>query len=114
MKKAVDKRRYMDSLSEVLFSLKQKDQDAEFFLPSKDCLTLRGRVYRPAEVKIIRTYRFEGESDPGDQAIIYIVKANDGRMGFCIDGYGMSTCHTDDLYHDFIKHAAVESHNKIQ
>lgn len=114
METTIDTRRYMDSLSEVLFSLKKKKQDAEFFIPYKGCLTLRGRVYRPGEVRIIRTYRFEGESDPGDEAIIYIVKTNDGRMGFCIDGYGMSTCHTDDLYHDFIKHAAVDCHNRAK
>jgi hypothetical protein len=97
----------MDSISDVLRTLKLKDQDAEFFILSKGCLTLKGKVYQLQNVKILRTYRFEGESDPADQAIIYVVRAIDGTMGYCIDGYGVSSCHTNDLYRDFIQHATI-------
>src|ERR1041384_2715131 len=37
-----------------------------------------GKVYIPAEVKIVSFYRFEGESDPADNSILYAVEANDG------------------------------------
>ena len=99
----------MDSISLVLKNLKRKDQDVEFFILEKGQLTLNGKTYRQQDVEILRTYRFEGESDPGDEAIIYVVKANDGSMGYCIDGYGMYSAHTNDLYRDFIQHAAISN-----
>jgi hypothetical protein len=47
-----------------------------------------GKVYIPAEVKIVSFYRFEGESDPADNSILYAVEANDGTKGLLIDAYG--------------------------
>jgi hypothetical protein len=99
----------MDSISIVLGNLKLKKQDNEFFIFAKGEVTLNGKIYKQRDVRIQRTYRFEGESDPGDEAIIYVIKANDGCMGYCIDGYGMYSCHTNDFYHDFIQHAAIDN-----
>jgi hypothetical protein len=99
----------MDSISTVLSKLKLKRQDTEFFILAKGEVTLNGKIYKQHNVKILRTYRFEGESDPADQAIIYVIKANDGSMGYCIDGYGMYSAHTSDLYRDFIQSATIES-----
>jgi hypothetical protein len=101
----------MDSLSMVLRILKSQNQGTEFFIFAKDQLTLKGITYKQEDVEILRTYRFEGESDPGDQAIIYVIKTNDGSMGYCIDGYGMYSCHTNDLYHEFIQHATIANLN---
>jgi hypothetical protein len=84
-----------------------KKQDTEFFVLEGGQLMLNGKIYRQQDVRILRTYRFEGESDPADQAIIYVIKAKDGSMGYGIDGYGMYSSHTNDLYHDFIQHAAI-------
>jgi hypothetical protein len=46
------------------------------------------KVYDPDEVKIISFYRFEGESDPADNAILYAIETNDGVKGMLIDAYG--------------------------
>jgi hypothetical protein len=100
-------KRHMDSVSVVLKNLKMKRQDTEFFILAKGQLTLNGKIYKQKDVKILRTYRFEGESDPADQAIIYVIKTGDGSMGYCIDGYGMYSSHTNDLYHDFLQHATI-------
>jgi len=103
----MDKRRHMDSLTTVLSTLRSKKQDTEFFVVAKGKLMLSGKTYMQKDVKILRTYRFEGESDPADQAIIYVICTKDGNMGYCIDGYGMSSCHTSDLYHEFITNASI-------
>ena len=47
-----------------------------------------GKVYIPEEVKIISFYRFEGESDPADNAIVYAVETKDGVKGMLVDSYG--------------------------
>ncbi|MEO6302667.1 MAG: hypothetical protein ABIP51_05805 [Bacteroidia bacterium] len=46
------------------------------------------KIYTPAQVKIVSFYRFEGESDPGDNAIVYAVETNDSVKGMLVDSYG--------------------------
>jgi hypothetical protein len=46
------------------------------------------KVYRPEDVKINDFYRFEGESDPADNAICYAIETTDGIKGVVIDAYG--------------------------
>lgn len=47
-----------------------------------------GRVYQPEQVKIVDFYRFEGASDPSDNAIVYAIRAHDGVQGTLTDAYG--------------------------
>ncbi|MCD6013092.1 MAG: hypothetical protein K0Q79_2954 [Flavipsychrobacter sp.] len=47
-----------------------------------------GKYYRPKEVNIINFYRFEGDSDPGDNSILYVVETTDGVKGTLLDAYG--------------------------
>ncbi len=46
------------------------------------------KVYEPEEMKIVNYYRFEGESDPADNAIVYALEAEDGTRGLIVDQYG--------------------------
>jgi hypothetical protein len=47
-----------------------------------------GKEYAPSEVKILNFYRFEGESDPADNAILYALETTDGIRGLLSDAYG--------------------------
>jgi hypothetical protein len=40
------------------------------------------------EVQIVDFYRFEGESDPGDMAILYAIECTDGSKGTISNSYG--------------------------
>jgi hypothetical protein len=46
------------------------------------------KKYTPSEVKILNFYRFEGESDPADNAILYALETKDGIRGLLSDAYG--------------------------
>ncbi|HEY1038544.1 MAG TPA: hypothetical protein VGF30_04020 [Bacteroidia bacterium] len=46
------------------------------------------KIYTPEEVKIANFYRFEGESDPADNAIVYAIETSDGVKGVLVDSYG--------------------------
>ena len=46
------------------------------------------KEYRPSLVKILNFYRFEGESDPADSAILYALETSDGIRGLLSDSYG--------------------------
>jgi hypothetical protein len=75
----------MDTLSAVLKDLKIKGQDHEFLINKDGKVTSKGKLYKPQEISIIKTYRFEGESDPSEEAIVYLVQANDGSIGYSMD-----------------------------
>lgn len=46
------------------------------------------RLYKPNQVKIVSFYRFEGNSDPEDNAILYAIEAISGEHGLLVDAYG--------------------------
>lgn len=46
------------------------------------------KEYVPSEVKILNFYRFEGESDPADNSILYALETSDGVRGLLSDAYG--------------------------
>lgn len=47
------------------------------------------QAYKPDEIQVVNFYRFEGESDPDDNAILYIIETNDGTKGTLVDAYGV-------------------------
>ncbi|HEX7844782.1 MAG TPA: hypothetical protein VF476_03215, partial [Chitinophagaceae bacterium] len=47
------------------------------------------KMYRPEEVKVASFYRFEGASDPSDNAILYLLETRDGKRGTLVDAYGV-------------------------
>ena len=103
----------MTTLSSVLEKLRLRKQDNEFQI-SKGCfVSPSGKSYNPADLKIIKTYRFEGESDPGDNTIVYIIEANDGLIGYSMDAYGVYS-DQDEGYDDFIRKIPVEEREEQQ
>ena len=63
--------------------------------------------YKPEEIQVVNFYRFEGESDPDDNAILYIIETNDGTKGTLVDAYGV---YNDSRVSQFMK--AVETIQK--
>ena len=92
----------MDTVSSILNNLKVKGQDNEFVIFPNGSIHLNGKSYKQDEIEIIKTYRFEGESDPADEAIIYLIEATDGIIGYSLDAYGVYTNHANDAFADSI------------
>jgi len=40
------------------------------------------------DFEVVHIYRYEGETDPGDEATVYGIKNKDGQMGVFVAGYG--------------------------
>ncbi len=43
--------------------------------------------YHPDELSIVRTYRFEGMTNPEDDTIVFAIEAKDGNKGTLIMSY---------------------------
>jgi hypothetical protein len=46
------------------------------------------KSFAPDELIIEKVYRYEGDSNPDDNAIVYAITANDGLKGVLVDSYG--------------------------
>jgi len=57
-------------------------------------------IYHPEQVKVVNYFRFEGQSDPGDNTILYIIETDDGSKGTLIDAYG---AYSDPKVNKFMK-----------
>src|SRR4051812_11630133 len=87
-RKANDKVTEMNSLS-MCAAKAIKDGFRENF--KVDALGLcgsSGKHYKSSEIEVVNFYRFEGESDPGDNTILYLIATNDGVKGTLVNGLG--------------------------
>ncbi len=83
----------MDTLSEVMNALKNKGYSTDFNLKN-ECLICKKdgkevHVY-PNEFEIEDTFRFEGESNPDDNSILYAIKSDKHNLkGVFVNAYGV-------------------------
>ena len=99
---------YMSTLSAVLEKIRIKGWESEYKWTEGGFTTGTGKYYQPEELKIIKVFRFEGESDPADNSILYIIEGNDGLTGYSLDMYGIYSNHEDEEgYNEFIRKIPV-------
>jgi hypothetical protein len=91
----------MKTLSSCVNCLTRDGYEAQFKVTKNGLKSLATeKVYRPDEVKIASFYRFEGESDPADNSILYAIETADGEKGTLTDAYGI---YNDSGVSEFIK-----------
>lgn len=85
----VETKKPLRSLSEAIESVKKDGYTTNFMAKEEGLINLdTNRIYSPHDVKISNFYRFEGESDPGDSAILYAIETSEGEKGILTDSYG--------------------------
>ncbi len=92
----------MTTVSEVLNRLKKDGYNVDFNL-SESCLVCQGNSLElyPEDFVVDKHYRFEGISDPADEAIVYAISSDKHRVkGTLVDGYGI---YSDSLTHAMLK-----------
>lgn len=82
--------RKMETISQYVNWARSEGFDLDFYV-SDDKLRVQdddGRKFAVKDAKIVGFMRFEGESDPGDSSIAYMIETNNGDRGTIVDGYG--------------------------
>ena len=102
----------MTTVSSVLEKLRIKKRDNEFKMTPEGFGIGNGKYYNPDQLKIIKTYRFEGDSDPADSSIIYLIEAENGLIGYSMDAYGVYSDHEDDSYDNFIRKIPMDERDE--
>jgi hypothetical protein len=79
----------LKTLVSCLNSLTREGFSDDYKMTEKGLKSLkRERIYAPEEVKVLNFYRFEGNSDPADNSILYAIETSDGGRGTLVDAYG--------------------------
>ena len=90
----------MTTLSEVTNILYERGYTIDFNLKG-NCLECSGNLLKvfPGEFIVDKHYRFEGPSDPGDEAIVYAISSEKYNLkGVLVNGYGISSeSFTDEM-----------------
>jgi len=68
------------TVSKALEELGQKGFTTDFNIQEKRIID------NPNDFEIVHIYRYEGESDPGDEATVYGIRASDGEKGVFVAG----------------------------
>jgi hypothetical protein len=76
-----------DTLSGALDTLRQKGFTEDFNL-AENCLVCNSQCFNPDEFEIKEVHRFEGPSDPADNAVLYGIESTNGLKGVLVNSYG--------------------------
>jgi hypothetical protein len=81
-----------ESLVDALADLKQRGYETDFEVETfcLYCSDLDIRL-NPEAFHVDEFYRFEGDSNPDDSAVLYAITSDTGVRGTLVDGYGASS-----------------------
>lgn len=92
----------MTTLSEILSKLKSEGYTVDFNL-QENCLICAGDSLKinPEDFVVDRHFRFEGNTDPGDEAIVYAISSQKNNIkGVLVNAYGI---YSDDMTNEMVK-----------
>ena len=79
----------MKTLASTLNKLVTEGYTEDFKVSEMGLLSLKKeKKYSPEEVHVVDFFRFEGESDPADNSILYAIETSDGTKGTLTDAFG--------------------------
>jgi hypothetical protein len=80
-----------DTVTEAVQGLKKRGYSIDFTLAEGSLICpVTPLSLKPAEFEITEFYRFEGESDPADEAVVYAIESRGGQKGLLVTGFGIS------------------------
>lgn len=80
------------TVSEAINTLRQKGFSIDFNL-EENCIVCEGKTsdkFKAEDFEIVDLYRYEGNSDPADEATVYALESKSGLKGILVTGYGAS------------------------
>src|SRR5258705_11123918 len=78
-----------DNVSEAVSGLKKRGFTVDFNL-EENCIVCPDGKFDANDFEIVEIHRFEGDSDPSDEAVVYAIESKDGTKGVLVNGYGIS------------------------
>ena len=100
----------MTTLSQVMATLAERGIHREYRMDDAGNMKLDNSevTYQPQNLTILRTYRFEGDSNPEDNVVLYVVKDHEKNIGFIIDSYGAESNYPGEKFDEFLRNIPIE------
>lgn len=104
-----DNNNKMTTLSQVMEKLRQRGIEKEFRMNESKEMRLEDsqKNYLPEELLIVKNYRFEGDSNPDDSAVLYVLEDKYGNKGILIDSYGAESNYSGEDFDVFLRKIPV-------
>lgn len=81
----MSERYHYATVSEALDELNEKGFTYDFNLHEADI------VKNPDKYEIVHIYRYEGDSSPDDEAVVYGIKSSSGKKGVYVAGFAANS-----------------------
>jgi hypothetical protein len=80
-----------DTVTEALQDLKSKGYSVDFNIAFDKLICSNNKIcLNPNEFEITAVYRFEGDTNPDDEDVVYAIESKDGKIkGTLTSAYGM-------------------------
>ena|SRR5437868_2045177 len=96
-----------DTVTEAVTGLRQRGYSKDFNL-EENCIVCHEEKFHPEDFEIVEVYRFEGDSDPADEAVVYAIESKKADKGILVSGYGISA---DEMSSDMAKKLLIKPHH---
>lgn len=77
-----------DTVSQAITELKKRGYITDFNL-EENCIVCHQEKFDPDDFEITEVYRFEGDTDPADESVVYAIESTTGMKGVLVNGYGI-------------------------
>lgn len=81
---------HYDTVANAVNALKKQGYTMDFNIDGNSLICDSCKL-SPDDFKIVDVYRYEGDSDPSDEAAVYAIESVDGLKGVLVTGYGVSS-----------------------
>jgi hypothetical protein len=83
----MENKEYRDPMTAKIAELQDQGYKTEFIVKDGDLKDRDGNSYQASSMTITNEFRFEGESNPDDMAILYAIAGDEGK-GYISNAYG--------------------------
>jgi len=80
---------HYDTVSEAIDALRKQGYTTDFNIEENILVCNQGK-FDTENFEIEDVYRYEGNTDPADEAAVYAIKSSNGLKGILVTGYGAS------------------------
>ena len=81
----MEKRHHYETVSEAINQLREQGYTLDFNL-EENCIACHAGKFTAGEFDITEVYRYEGNSDPADEATVYGIQSKSGLKGILVTG----------------------------
>lgn len=95
----MERKTHYGTVSEALNQFRNQGFTMDFNL-DENCLVCQNERFEADDFEIVDVYRYEGNTDPADEATVYAIESKSGLKGVLVTGYGVSS---DTMSEDILK-----------